>query len=289
MNKLLGINRDGQHFIAYNPHDQETMNASSNSYKVGDESSYEVPSKTFAVGTGSELAIAKFNGLHIGGGFNGTAPDSFSGSGTGAGLTITSDGKIYTNGTITQQTTGSSRISYPSNKLVNQHSILSENIDYSLDSNGKIVISTNGYNNVDSLSQNSINNITFNESLPIVEYSNNVNDKRVFGVIVGKSDKRLTVKSNGEGKIKVNDINGKLEYGDFITTSDIQGIGMKQNENYMTNYTVAKVLENCEFNDSMYVQENGSRITKDQYELLKMDNKKVGKMKVVKCTFVCGV
>ena len=63
MSKLLGINRDGQHFIAYNPHDQATMDQNPNSYKVGDETSYEVPSKTFAVGTGSDLASAQFNGL----------------------------------------------------------------------------------------------------------------------------------------------------------------------------------------------------------------------------------
>ena len=114
-----------------------------------------------------------------------------------------------------------------------------------------------------------------NESLPNVKFSNKAYDKSVFGVIsdsedndktdsdnlrtythgvwtmVGEKensdDNRLYINSIGEGAIWVSNYSGSLENGDYITTSPIEGLGMKQNDDLLHNYTVAKITQNCTF------------------------------------------
>ena len=277
MTDLLGINRNNEHFIAYNPHETEKSTG------PNETDYYKIPAKTFAVGTNVSggdpvLATAKFRELHIGGGLS------------NGGLTITESGDIQTSATLpgsTQTQTGS-RLAPASRTSGSSYNVVSDNIYYTPGHIGKIVVSTNDYRNTDSISQNAINNITYNESLPVVTLSTQVNDKRVFGVITGKENDRLNVQSSGSGKIKVCDCNGSLNYGDYITTSSMQGIGMKQSEDYITNATVAKVLKSTNFQNPKYVQQNGTEITRDQYNLLKGDNHKVAKMVVVECVFVCG-
>lgn len=106
-------------------------------------------------------------------------------------------------------------------------------------------------------------NITINEALPIVSLSNNVRDKSCFGVVSLKEDPnnyeytayipredgdiRIRVNSLGEGGIWVSNMNGSLESGDYITTSSIPGYGMKQESEFLANYTVAKITMNCNF------------------------------------------
>jgi hypothetical protein len=115
------------------------------------------------------------------------------------------------------------------------------------------------------------NAITINESLPIVSLSNVANDKTCFGVISDAEDPdqrivelghiksldskedgdtRIFINSVGEGAIWVTDINGSLESGDYITTSNIAGYGMKQDDDILHNYTVAKITMDCDFNPS---------------------------------------
>jgi hypothetical protein len=115
------------------------------------------------------------------------------------------------------------------------------------------------------------NAITINESLPIVSISNVANDKMCFGVISDAEDPdqrivelghfksleskedgdtRIYINSVGEGAIWVTDINGSLESGDYITTSNIAGYGMKQDDDILHNYTVAKITMDCDFNPS---------------------------------------
>ena len=137
---------------------------------------------------------------------------------------------------------------------------------------GMIVCCTGKYHNIHKLyhPEDIGNNINISQALPIVEYSKKEKDKRCFGVInyiedtdqkihdlgynenfitIKKTgDNRLVVNSIGEGSIWVSDINGILENGDYITSSSISGIGMKQDENYVTNYTVAKITMDCDFN-----------------------------------------
>ena len=111
--------------------------------------------------------------------------------------------------------------------------------------------------------------ITINESLPLVSLSTKSNDKKCFGVLSTtedpdtrkevhgnfastmrkeEGDTRVYVNSVGEGAIWVANTNGTLESGDYITTSNVTGYGMKQDDDILHNYTVAKILMDCDFN-----------------------------------------
>jgi hypothetical protein len=112
------------------------------------------------------------------------------------------------------------------------------------------------------------NAITTNESLPVVTLSNVVNDKKCFGIVSSSEDPetrqeqygnfvsvspkelgdtRVYINSVGEGAIWVTNINGPLESGDYITTSNVAGYGQKQDDDILHNYTVAKITMDCDF------------------------------------------
>lgn len=103
--------------------------------------------------------------------------------------------------------------------------------------------------------------IKMNEALPYIELSTKYKQKNVFGVItnerqqlnlsISRKEKELIVNALGEGCIWVCDINGNIESGDFITSSIIPGIGVKQDDDLMHNYTVAKVTMDCDFNPEL--------------------------------------
>ena len=63
----------------------------------------------------------------------------------------------------------------------------------------------------------------------------------------GLQDNRLTINSVGEGALLVSDICGNIENGDLITTSIIQGIGCKQDDDLIHSYTIAKATIDCDF------------------------------------------
>ena len=114
------------------------------------------------------------------------------------------------------------------------------------------------------------NAITVNESLPIVNISNVYQDKKCFGVISTSEDSndvrgetigcftafihkedgdtRVHINSLGEGALWVVNTNGTIESGDYVTTSNIAGYGMKQDSECFMNYTVAKSTMDCDFN-----------------------------------------
>ena len=90
----------------------------------------------------------------------------------------------------------------------------------------------------------------------------NIND------IDKQNDNEVIINSLGEGAIWVSDINGPLSNGDYITTSDIKGIGMVQDDDLLHNYTVAKITMNCDFKPrkipvEKYVYVDG-KLQKDQ-------------------------
>ena len=165
------------------------------------------------------------------------------------------------------------------------------------------IVSSNGIiQNVPSedISTHEVNRPNINESLPQVKLSDVPNDKKVYGVISdledpessGRSfmhgnwgsmsekpegDDRLIINSVGEGAIMVCDINGNLENGDYITTSEIPGIGMKQNDDLLHNYTVAKIVQDCDFTNN------------EQYMISTITHNGVTyKTALVGCTYHCG-
>lgn len=64
----------------------------------------------------------------------------------------------------------------------------------------------------------------------------------------------LAVNSVGEGQVNVCGINGDIEIGDYICTSQVLGKGMKQDEDMLMNYTVAKAREAVKFDSATQVK-----------------------------------
>jgi hypothetical protein len=112
------------------------------------------------------------------------------------------------------------------------------------------------------------NAIQISQSLPLVSLSTKEKDKACFGVISGsedpekreysqgsfvsvvqkqKGDRRAFINSLGEGAMWVTNINGPLESGDYITTSNVAGYGQRQDDDILHNYTVAKITMDCDF------------------------------------------
>jgi hypothetical protein len=133
---------------------------------------------------------------------------------------------------------------------------------------GRIVYATGDYMNLDSK-----NDISIDESIPIIELCEQHKDKRVFGVISSieepseqrsyrlgnlemllkknEDDIRVIVNSVGEGGIWVCNINGCLKNGDLITSSQVPGFGMKQDDDIIHSYTVAKITCDCDFDSQI--------------------------------------
>jgi hypothetical protein len=175
-----------------------------------------------------------------------------------------------------------------------QHRSTSDEDLYS-DANVGLIVSSSGvYNNLDSSTKAEIN-----EALPAVILSTIPWDKKVFGVIsdsedqnsenriysVGafvstfeKNDNRLIINSLGEGGIWVSNINGNLENGDYITTCEIPGYGMLQDDDLLHNYTVAKITCDCTFD-----------LDSKTYNCLEFEhNGQTYRKAFVGCTYHCG-
>lgn len=176
------------------------------------------------------------------------------------------------NGNYTQNPTNSLKgyiITTASARLVNftgQHRVIKAQADeWQVENIGKIVISNGKYINFDSSST-----ININEALPEIKLSSERKQKNVFGVISSEDEAearefavgafvtvyseqdtentRVVVNSIGEGAVWVCNVNGNFENGDYITTCEIPGYGMNQQEDFLSNYTVAKITCDCDFN-----------------------------------------
>jgi hypothetical protein len=136
---------------------------------------------------------------------------------------------------------------------------------------GYIVSSTGEYKDLNSKYKNQNRNIKISSSLPYIDLSYKEQDKAVFGVISDfedntrvyhgggafktsykqqKGDKRIVVNSVGEGAIWISNFNGNIiQNGDYICSSVIPGVGMRQNSEFLANYTVAKSTCAVDFNN----------------------------------------
>jgi len=143
---------------------------------------------------------------------------------------------------------------------------------------GQIVISTGKHNTKNIISNKNKDHITINDSLPIVDLSNKINQKNVLGIISGIYNQRIIVNSIGEGAIWIINTNGNLENGDYITTSILNGYGHKQDDDLLHNYTVAKITLDCNFD-----------INSDEYECKEIVLKaQIYKKAFVPCIYFCG-
>ena len=158
------------------------------------------------------------------------------------------------------------------NSDVNQITFTGQHRNYAEDLTnediGMIVVSTGVYKNVSTNTAQQKPSI--NEALPIVKLSDRRNQKACFGVVSNaedpnddvrtyqegrfvstfpkeEGDERLIINSLGEGAVWICNINGNLENGDYITTCEIPGYGMLQDDDLLHNYTVAKITQDCNF------------------------------------------
>jgi hypothetical protein len=168
---------------------------------------------------------------------------------------------------------------------------------------GLIVCSNGTYQSYDRDNQQQLpNNMFINECLPFISLSSNKYQKNVFGVVTTchndpikqtdgtivydydpfdferDLDNRIRVNSVGEGGIWVCNDNGNLENGDYITSSSLPGYGMRQDDDVLHNYTVAKITCDCDF-DNLPNWIKTREVT---------FNNKTYKCAFVGCTYHCG-
>jgi len=130
---------------------------------------------------------------------------------------------------------------------------------------GRIVVATGYYKGLDGS-----HGITYDEAIPYVKLCTMRSDKRVFGVISGVEDdsgrrvfklgnlqfhtqkktlcdRKVIVNAHGEGAVWICSIGGSLRNGDLVMSSEICGFGMRQPDDVVRSYTVAKITCDCDF------------------------------------------
>jgi hypothetical protein len=164
---------------------------------------------------------------------------------------------------------------------------------------GRIVSSTGVLNTKDIDSDNQDEHVKVSDAHPIVKLCNTYKDPTVFGVISDAHEEkvdvdgekvidRLGINSLGEGGILVCDEYGPVTNGDYITTSTFPGLGCKQDDDLLHNYTVAKATQSCDFTQGCsYYNNLGEEITEAQYDET-TDKQLVCKAKMIACTYHCG-
>jgi len=113
------------------------------------------------------------------------------------------------------------------------------------------------------------NEETCSTGLPKVSLASTDNDADVYGVLskietgsdpeeltyggyhaaenIGAGETALVVNSIGEGLVWVTDKNGELQSGDYICSTIVPGLGGKQADDLLHNYTVAKCVETIDW------------------------------------------
>jgi hypothetical protein len=142
---------------------------------------------------------------------------------------------------------------------------------------GFIVSSTGVYQNqTEELSENTP---TIDEALPVVKLSDEEKEKACFGVISKHLEEgKYEINSVGEGAMWVANTAGDLENGDYICSSNIPGYGMKQDDDILRNYTVAKITQDCLFD-----------LDSEDYDCKEVEHDGIiYKVAFVGCTYHCG-
>jgi hypothetical protein len=102
--------------------------------------------------------------------------------------------------------------------------------------------------------------ISLSSTLPTVAISKKAMDKAIFGVFVSivqlhkdhwykaeDGERFGVVNALGEGRVWVTDINGKIQAGDYITTSSVPGYGQLQDDDLLHSYTLGKAIETVDW------------------------------------------
>jgi cytoskeletal protein CcmA (bactofilin family) len=146
-----------------------------------------------------------------------------------------------------------------------------------------------------------IQSVEINNALPYVIFTSIPRDPCVYGIFSGFSKEGMNqdfkVNSVGEGGIWITSENGSLRNGDLLCTGTCPGYATKQTspENIFTNYTIGKVLMDCDFTlpeenipngiRIRYLRKDGTIISKEEYHINPLENYKVY---FAGCTYHCG-
>lgn len=139
---------------------------------------------------------------------------------------------------------------------------------------GKIVVASGKFEGLDGGST-----IEIDEAIPVVRLSSRARDPSVFGVVSSVEDSsgdhvfklgnlrfnrkksrpgsRVRINSVGEGCVLVCNCSGPLRNGDLIVSSAVPGFGMKQDDDVIRSCTVAKITQDCNFEQSSSVEYDG--------------------------------
>ena len=120
-----------------------------------------------------------------------------------------------------------------------------------------------------------------------IELCNEYRQKNVIGVlcqiIPEKKDRKtdeiiepekIKYMSVGEGMLWITNELGNIEKGDYITTGSYKGYGVKQMNEQLCNYTIAKAIMDCDF-----------KLNSDKYECYEL--KKGIRVALIAVTFCC--
>jgi len=120
--------------------------------------------------------------------------------------------------------------------------------------------------NVNVSNVNNYRGLIVSANKPDVYISTSSYDTNCYGVVseenIDTINNEILVNTSRDGKVWV--INGEnLQSGDYITTSNVAGYGMKQSDDLVHNYTVAKILQGCDFNPTQVPVKRVKRETRD--------------------------
>ena len=123
--------------------------------------------------------------------------------------------------------------------------------------------------------------ITIDDAQPVVKLSRTKKSKAVYGVItyrqVSDYGGRICVNALGEGGIWIVNTNGNLENGDYLQTSDEIGYAERQDDDIMRNYTIAKIIMDCDFD-----------LNSNKYKCEIIDSEKDLRRAFVGVVYYCG-
>ncbi|NCC25601.1 MAG: hypothetical protein EOM25_10470 [Deltaproteobacteria bacterium] len=102
--------------------------------------------------------------------------------------------------------------------------------------------------------------VSLSSTLPTATLSRTAMDKAVFGVLVREmplddehwytaeaGERFAVVNALGEGRVWVCDLNGPIEVGDYVTSSDVPGYGQRQSDDVLRSCTVGKAIETVDW------------------------------------------
>jgi hypothetical protein len=120
---------------------------------------------------------------------------------------------------------------------------------------------------------------------PVLKLSNTENDKKSYGVILGKAksvDNETNVQKSGDGRMWVVNTCGNLESGDLVTTSNIGGYGKRQDDDILRSYTIAKLTQDCDFTEKYIPVKRVKQEMKDVTYYLQENYIQIPDMRTVK-------